>query len=349
MSYRKLVILIVSVLYACLGSLVLLNVVVDPYEIFRTHFFTKQFQRNDRYSKIELLKTQKRKYDSYIIGSSRMANTSPALLAKYLPGAKVYNLSTIAATPWEHLMHLKYLIQQKYSVKNVYIGLDIDFCLQVKMHNEKDLLSQLHPEVLNRSLIGYYWFYASAFPRKDIGRQLKLNFLGGKSAIPSSGDDGALSEEDFEKAELFFEDPLKDKGKEIKNEVKDGNVESVKELVALCRQREISLILFITPHSEFFMDRFIPKDYLTCLTELSYITSFWDFSGYNSVTTHRNNYWDASHYKSSVSRMIAARIFNDTGVSVPEDFGAWVTKDNISDRLKTLREEFSKRRATYGK
>jgi hypothetical protein len=139
MSYKKFAIIILCALYACLASLVLLNVVVDPYEIFRTPFFKQLPQVNDRYSRIEFLKTRKGKYDSYIMGSSRMLHTSPDILVKYLPGAKFYNLATILATPYEHLMHLTYFIQNGYPLKNLYIGLDIDLCFRVKMYKERDL------------------------------------------------------------------------------------------------------------------------------------------------------------------------------------------------------------------
>jgi hypothetical protein len=267
---------------------------------------------------------------------------------KYLPKAKFFNLTTIIATPYEHLMHLKYLIQNGYSLKNLYIGLDIDFCLRVKRHNEKDLLLKLHPEVLKESLISYYWSYASAYPKKDIKRQLKLNFSRKVTPIQISGKDGALTEES-ENAEVFFEDPFKNNTEPIKNEVKEDNVDCLKQLVALCRQNEINLVLFITPHNRLFMGRFVVKDYLTFLRKLSEITSFCDFSGYNSITTNNKYYLDASHYKSSVSRMIAAKIFNDKTLTVPEDFGVWVTKDNIGPHLKNLEESFLNKTTTKGK
>lgn len=346
MSYKKFAIIILCALYACLASLVLLNVVVDPYEIFRTSFFKQLPQVNDRYSRIEFLKTRKGKYDSYIMGSSRMLHTSPDILVKYLPGAKFYNLATILATPYEHLMHLTYFIQNGYPLKNLYIGLDIDLCFRVKMYKERDLLLKLHPEVLNRSLISYYWAYASAFPKKDIRRKLKLNFSRKVNPIQISGKDGALTfGAEAENTKVFFEDPSRNEITAIKNEVKEENVEGLKELVALCRQKEINLILFITPHNRFFMDRFVVKDYLTFLRKLSEITSFWDFSGYNSIITNNKNYLDTSHYKSSVSRMIAARIFNDQTLTVPEDFGVWVTKESIDSHLESLKMTIKKNRA----
>jgi hypothetical protein len=345
MNYKKFAITMVCVLYAWLASLALLNIVIDPYHIFRTPFFKQQTQANDRYSKIEFLRTRKERYNSYIMGSSRMLHTRPEIIVKYLPGAKFYNLATTLATPYEHLLHLKYFIKNGYPVRTLYIGLDIDFSFSAKIYKEKDLLLKLHPEVLNRSLVGYYWSYLSVFPKKDMRRKLKANFNRKANAIQISEKDGAWTfGEEAEKAKVFFEDPANYDTLTFKNQVEDENLEGLRELVAMCRQHEINLMLFITPHHKFFMDRFVVEDYLTFLRKLSDITLFWDFSGYNSVTTNNRNYLDHSHYKSSVSRMIAARIFNDKTLAVPEDFGVRVTKENIGSHLEILKMIIRKNR-----
>ena len=337
MSYKKFAILMLCVLYACLVSLALINFVVDPYGIFQTPFFRDQPNLNERYSKIEFLRKHKEGYNSYIMGSSR-ANTTPDVVEKYLPGSKFYNLGTTLAVPYEHMLHLKYFIKNEYRVKNLYIGLDVDLCFTAKMHEDKDLMCRLHPGVLNQSVISYYGSYLSAFPKTDIRRKLKLNFRKKRSPIRMSEKDGTwVFEGESENAKVFFDNPANHETTIIKNEVKEENLEVLRELVALCRQHEVNLIFFVTPHNKLFMDRFAVEDYLTFLRKLSQITSFWNFSGYNSIIINNRNYSDPSHHKTSVSRMIAARIFNDKTLAVPDDFGVWVTKENIDSHLENLR------------
>jgi hypothetical protein len=97
------------------------------------------------------------------------------------------------------------------------------------------------------------------------------------------------------------------------------------------------------------LDHFLEEDYISFLRGLSEITPFWDFSGYNSVTTDNKNYLDHSHYNPSVSRWIAARIFNDQTVMVPKDFGVWVTRKNIDSHLENLKMGFEKNnRSRFG-
>jgi hypothetical protein len=345
MSYKKFAIIILCVLYACLGSLALINIVVDPYAIFGTPFLKNQSQVNDRYAKIEFLRKGKKRYNSYIMGSSRILNLYPDIIEKYFREGKFYNLATTLATPYEHLLHLKYFIKNGYLVKNLYIGLDIDFCFTAKMHKDKDLLLRLHPKVSNKNLIVFYWSYLSVFPKADIRRKLRANFSKRVGPKFIYGKDGALAlGPEVENRYVFFDGLANRNNMVIKNEMEEENVEGLRELVALCRQHEINLILFITPLNKSLMDRFVVEDYLIFLRKLSEVTSFWDFSGYNSISTNNRNYTDSSHYKSSVSRLIAARIFNDRTLTVPSDFGVWVTKENIGWHLTNLRMSFKKNR-----
>ncbi len=342
MNYKKYTIIILCALYGCLLSVALINIVVDPFYIFRTPFLKVQAQINDRYAKIENVKKAKEKFNFYILGSSRMYSTRPDTIEKYIPSGKGYNLATILATVTEHLLHVKYFIKNGYPVKTLYIGLDIDFCFSTKTHNNQDRLLKLHPDVSNTNPIDFYWSYLSIFPKGDIKRKLRVNFR--KKAGPKFqfGKGGALPlGSETENRQIFF-----DNRRELKNMIKDEmskeNLEVLKELVALCEQHHINLIIFTTPHNKTVIDHLWEEEYLAFLRGLAEITPFWDFSGYNSITTDNRNYLDHSHYKRSVSRLIAARIFNDKAVMVPKDFGVWVTKENIDSHLKDLKESIKR-------
>jgi hypothetical protein len=124
----------------------------------------------------------------------------------------------------------------------------------------------------------------------------------------------------------------------------EENLEALRELVALCRQHHINLFLYTTPYRKVLLESFTTQNYIMFLRELSKITPYWDFSGYNSVTMDPANYTDQSHYNASVSRWIAARIFNDRTEAVPRDFGVWVTQENIESHLENLIVDFKKNR-----
>ncbi|MES2116729.1 MAG: hypothetical protein V4578_16330 [Pseudomonadota bacterium] len=72
-----------------------------------------------------------------------------------------------------------------------------------------------------------------------------------------------------------------------------------------------------------------------------------DFSGFNSVTTEAipqvtqrvvmDYYWETSHYRDNVGRMILARMLGGDGTTVPDDFGAELTPDVMPAHLAALR------------
>ena len=116
-------------------------------------------------------------------------------------------------------------------------------------------------------------------------------------------------------------------------------LDEIRETVNLLRVHGIRLIVFMNPihKATYFamgLDRFLLSE-----KELSGITSFYDFSGLNSVTINNCCFNDTSHYRFNVGRLILARIFNDGSVRVPDDFGVLVTRDNIEKHLADLKAQ----------
>lgn len=62
--------------------------------------------------------------------------------------------------------------------------------------------------------------------------------------------------------------------------------------------------------------------------EISKITSFWHFMYDNSVTRNDDNFVDTSHIKQEFGKLYFARLFDDTNIDIPEDFGVFIDKVN---------------------
>jgi hypothetical protein len=120
-----------------------------------------------------------------------------------------------------------------------------------------------------------------------------------------------------------------------------GALEDLREIVRLAQAHKVRLVLFINPlHKNVFLD--CGADLERFKRELSRLSGFYDFSGLNSVTTDNFNYLETSHYRLRVGDLVIARIFADRTVKVPEDFGRWVTRENIDQHLKVLQEQANK-------
>lgn len=73
----------------------------------------------------------------------------------------------------------------------------------------------------------------------------------------------------------------------------------------------------------------------------------YDFSGFNSVTTEAipqatrreqmANYWEPSHYRVNVGRMVLGRMFADAATAIPADFGTELTPGAMPAHLAGVR------------
>ncbi len=116
-------------------------------------------------------------------------------------------------------------------------------------------------------------------------------------------------------------------------------LEEIRETVDLLKAHGVRLIVFINPiHKATYLATGLEKFFLF-EKELSRITDFYDFSGLNSITTNNYYYYETSHYRLKVGALILARIFNDSSVKVPDDFGVLVTKGNIDQHLADLKAQ----------
>ncbi|PPK57115.1 hypothetical protein B0F89_1551 [Malaciobacter marinus] len=322
-----------------------INYLVDPFNIFHTKFLKEQFQMNERFMKIEYLEENKNKYNSYMFGSSRIGTTPPNVIDKYLENAKFYNFTISSANLYDYLIHLKYFIKSEYPIKNLYLQIDISNMASYS-RTESDYLRKPHPFVVGEKLEKYYLSYLSGFFPFNIKGKIAEN-INQKDLVGYYLETGIwtrpLKEKKIkENPEKFIQEERSfnvQNKRVVKNTQSENNSKALKEIVDLCLKNNINLIIFTTPHNKNMMDTFILEDYLKFLKMISSIANFYDFTGYNTVTTENINYYESSHYRENVGRIIAARIFNDKSIEVPEDFGVFVTKDNIDEHLENLRKQ----------
>jgi hypothetical protein len=161
-------------------SLPVWNVVVNPYQIFKTHFaigdrYTSS-TTNERYLKVEYLlneakkaspnsskaivgqindesprvsvKTKSTAPDSYIVGSSIMGLVEPSLVNQYFHDRHFYNLAFLAAKPDEILATLRGLKRDGVTIKIVLYGFEPIAFTDIKSYGPA---YQLHPEASEQS------------------------------------------------------------------------------------------------------------------------------------------------------------------------------------------------------
>lgn len=79
-------------------------------------------------------------------------------------------------------------------------------------------------------------------------------------------------------------------------------------------------------------------DYERWITEMvDVFGGVYDFLGLNSITENLDNYADGHHFYAEIGTLIAARLENRKGV--PEDFGVYVTRENLAHHLALIRTQ----------
>jgi hypothetical protein len=119
----------------------------------------------------------------------------------------------------------------------------------------------------------------------------------------------------------------------------DEAIADLAEIVRLSREHNIDLQLFIPPEhvvlQEALRVRGLWDEYWRWKEKVAALSPYWDFSGYNSITTEpidtgMSQYWDASHFRKDVGDLILDRMLGVDSPRLPEDFGRRITPTDVT-------------------
>lgn len=328
--------------------LVSLNYIIDPYGIFDSKFIKKRISSdNISYVKVDHIMKHYKLYNSYMFGSSRIGTTYPEDIEKYVHGSKFYNFFLSSANMEHYEKHIKLLIE-KYKVENIYLQIDLQNMYEFGQ-SIKDYGRRYNYIVNNENIIYYYLSYLTAFSYEhmkdklsqkkedfyfDINKTGTFIFLTKDKLINKNHVQYVYNEKSFHL--------IKPNKITYTHSIRPRIITSFKNIVNLCKNNDINLIVYITPHNHVMMNTFQLKDIEYFFKELVKVTDFWDFSGYNTITLNNYNYYESSHYMRNVGKLIAARIFRDETVKIPSDFGVLVKQNNINTHLIKLKSDYNK-------
>ncbi len=323
-------------------SLVVLNVIVDPFGVFGDEWYSYNITNNPRVGKIEYLKKNHHKYDSYVIGCSSTSSYPVKELNKYLD-ASFYNMIMYGGDMLD-VEQTVYYLGENYEVKNLVVNVYISNGREYDVESDKYTTS-MHPDADGSSKIKYYLKYAFLNPQYSF------------SKLDAKGKDRYLSEP----FDVFDEETgAYDKRKRDAEHVSDLQSfyadypvfesypvtqftlpkykecsESLARIKGYCEEKGINLITVNGPvYYEYFKS--VPKDEIERYYKaLSDVTDFWDFS-ISSVSLEPRFFYDETHFRNDIGRMLLARIFSDDSVYIASDFGKYVTKENVTGYVDSL-------------
>jgi peptidoglycan/xylan/chitin deacetylase (PgdA/CDA1 family) len=131
----------------------------------------------------------------------------------------------------------------------------------------------------------------------------------------------------------------------VKNPTFSGKQDSIKmnstkeclsdisKIKSLCDEKGINLTVIFSPSYYAEKASYNTDELKEFWTELAGITNFWDFS-FSSVSKEPRYFYDKYRMKTAIGNMALAKVFKDPSNYIPQDFGYYVTAENVAERVQ---------------
>jgi hypothetical protein len=328
------------------------NYLFDPYGIFRNKSlklgYELGYEPNQHYAKMRYLLNYEHSFDSYLFGSSRVGKINPDLISD----GNYYNMNYSEGVPGEHLEDIKIMLKNGVPVKNVIIGLDnSSYTIRPETHRGQ-IMRHPYDDSLVKKLLFQVKYLISAprfsimkyFRQREDDLLINFNILGNGMQNLENVDmnierniERHVASDRFHAGEYIRTD-----GKYETEYVQrmEDMIRDIKKTVKLSKTHHFNLVFFINPiHKNYYVQN-DPHLFHTFKKELAQITDYWDFSGFNSVTTDNYYYYEISHYRVMVGDFVACRMTHCENIRVPDDFGLLVTSENVDDHINNQEDRY---------
>jgi len=318
-----------------------INWVINPYNVFShglDNFAPKKTNvLSDRMSKFYIAKNLKPK--TIMMGTSRIGLFTEAQLSPYLEGP-IYNLSMAGSTIDEQAAYIQYMLKYE-NIKNVVWSLDF-----FAFNPTKPTDAAFQPERLSETI---YWddYLISLYSFKTLSRSFKTvkkNLFSVQEPEPM-GQPFSRDKVEFNIAYILnqyatdttflnskiFHDPSSI----------DPKIEVVKRTVQLCRENNVTCVLYTSPvfyqHIDMLYALNLGATFEYWKQELALIGPYTDFCTYSALSKEVMQFRDSSHVIGDVGALVFARIFSKRTPNVPADFGIPITSQTIQTHLNKQR------------
>lgn len=331
-------------LAAFFGTVLLLAVLVmgfnfwtDPFGACGDHFFqwwSYDETMNPRVAKISYLDQHHDQYDSYIIGASSSSSFPTEQLNTYFD-ANFYNLVMYGADMLDVEQTCQYLVDH-YTVKNLVVSVYIHNA-QV-YHVEQDPLTyNLHWKVDGSSPLLFYAKYLLSNPRNGWTKLQRLQtdpYLQ-QSYRVFDQQTGAYDKSRRDVEPIGdLESYLAKSSYAVFSNYPEGSadlpyledcMQSIARIRDLCREQGVNLTVVCPPMYYAYLEYYSPEDQAAFRDALAEVTPYWDFT-LSSASYEPRYFYDDTHFRNCLGEMALARMFGDSSVYVPEDFGEYVSQ-----------------------
>lgn len=356
LNYKFYNLLFAVIFVACLLSIALFNIIIDPLGLLGT-----PAMRGINLNKIALSSHERlhkaaelvrKKPENIFIGSSRTQVGLDPEHYLQITGKPAYNTAFVGANMYEIQRYFQHALHNQPNLKQVIVGIDF-FSFNEFKKNTPDF----DDSRLEKSSITLKDFIGTALTVDGIKlsvRTLKSNFKdpNEQKEYEPNGMRWNGNQETLENAKDIFigtvQDYLTSDELYRSYSLSVAQLDRLKKLKAVCDERNIKLIIFISPSHALQWESIYAAGLWPTFEQwkrdVCQIHPVWDFSGYNSITAETvadtmKLYWDPSHYRKEVGNLVLNRLLHYKEDQVPWDFGVLITPNTVESRLETIRQE----------
>jgi hypothetical protein len=350
MKYKKITNLFILnfLLIGCF--IIAFNWIIDSTNFFNHDLLDTNYVNDSTVYKTEyLIDNYSNKEVSLVMGGSRPTVLKPELLKK-ITNKEWYNYAYNGGSPIEHYKNLKYLIRKKLIINEILLGLDYSSFTHETVPNRFPF--QIHPlaktdkqiNTFNDELRFYADYLASYNITKSNIKALYKYLIGEPKGVIINVDNGTNNflhqkrniEILQDKWHEYFKSLDKKHPDFSKLNISNKQQQNFENFMLLCKKNKIKVRLFFNPTS------YITLKHQSLETQekiYEYLTKdlsleFDDFAFFNILTMSPDNFYDDSHYRSSVGDEVINSIY-----SVCSNSGICkkVTKNNLSNHIKFIK------------
>ena len=330
----------------------LINVFVDPFGVFGDKvldYYEYNATQNPRIAKIAYLDKNPDKYDSFVVGCSKSSSLPTEALNKYFD-ADFYNMIMYGGDMYDIEKTCEFLIENR-TVKNIVVCIGLEEA--VKFNSESDpVKANLHAKLDEKPLVPFYFKYL--FLNPEYAKNKLVSYLNRSYLITSeevfikeSGEynKSKRDAEKIPKLDEYLEQNPSFTSSVWKSTLDDADecVQSLKRIKTLCDNNGVNLVVIASPVYEKELTIYNENELKDYFKKIAEEVPFWNFSGYTSISHEPRYFYDTFHFRNCVGDMILAKIFGDTSIYVPDDFGIYTTRENKEEAVE---KAFEKKNAT---
>lgn len=321
--------------FAFAGMVVIGMILLGLYNYRTDSYFMDELCTNwsySQYSKAKYIGDNPQKYNCFIIGGSNSGIIDPELIDKYT-GYNSFSLSFVLGNYYNYYDYTKYLIENT-DVKCIILHLS-----STEVTVKKDYVQNNESLRLPASVTG----------RKFVDELCTFLFQSINSKVI---DKNYTIKENGQLDWSYWEEQFKDNPEEYVNthiihdhqirlseldvislnqQLIGENINYMKEIVDLCNQNNVELIVINGPIFTPKRSKFECNAYYDYLEKLVKLTEVWDFSGFTDINNNPYNFLDTDHYNGEVADEMIKYIFNDSYIH--DDFGILLSEDNIREYI----------------